>query len=465
MSSIFLPRRADGIGPELVSGIRPKEGSGLAAYFWRGTEGDISGRTTVRRKLTYGVWVVRARAQWLFDIALAVCATALMLGASIAEAHPAAHATAGQIRWLDAHQPGGAYALVVISGLSLAFRRRWPLGVLTVTVVMTAAYSAAGYVPGGALVAVYVALFTVGTTESRPVVFTAALASMVLLFVTAGAGSPFGWLGGTNTVMVACCVASVAIGLAVAGRHQVFAAMVERAERAERDREEEARRRVDAERLRIARELHDIVAHSMSMINVQAGVAGHVLATQPEQAAEALTAIKEASREGLRELRAILNVLRQVDAEEWSRGPAPRLAQLDALVAASTQAGLRTVLTVTGDRAGVSPAMESAVYRIVQESLTNVMRHAGTDVHATVRVDIGTAAIVVTVDDDGRGPASVEFRDGSSAGIAGMRERTTAFGGTLEAGPRPGGGWRVRAELPLSPSGSAVESRVVGGQP
>jgi len=393
----------------------------------------------------------RARAQWLFDIALAGCVTALMLVASVAEAHPTANASRSQIEWLHAHQPGGAYALVVLSGVALVFRRKWPIPILVATVALTAAYAASGFVPGGALVAVYVALYTVGSTASRRVNATSLVASVVVLFVATGVNSPFGWLGGTNTVMVACCLAASAIGAAVAGRRQVFATMVERAERAELDREEEARRRVDAERVRIARELHDVVAHSMSMINVQAGVAAHVLDTRPNQAAEALAAIREASREGMRELRAILNVLRQVDAsEEPARAPAPRLAQLDALAAATTQAGLPTSLVVTGDPGGVSPAMELAVYRIVQESLTNVLRHAGRDVHATVQVDMDDTSVKVTIVDDGRGPAALESHLGSGTGIAGMRERTAAFGGHLDAGPRAGGGWRVQAVMPLS---------------
>jgi signal transduction histidine kinase len=412
--------------------------------------------------------MVRARASWLFDIALAGVVTAVSLGASIAEENPSghvSHTTESQLRWINTHQPGAAYALVVIAGLSLMFRRVRPLSVLTATVALVAAYAAAGYVPGGALCIVYVALFTVATIVSRPVVVGAAVVSITVLFVATGLGNPFGWLGGTNTVMVACAVAAAAIGSAVAGRRQVFVAMRERAERAERDREEEARRRVDAERLRIARELHDVVAHSMSMINIQAGVAAHVLDTQPEQAAKALAAIKEASREGLQELRAILNVLRRVDEAESDRVPAPRMAQLEALAAATTQAGLPTELAVSSEVAGMSPAMELAVYRIVQESLTNVLRHAGPDVRAKVDVSVGAQSVIVTVEDDGRGPATLEFHDGSGTGIAGMRERTAAFGGTLEAGPRPGGGWRVRAEMPLSPADTTSDRSPAGRAP
>jgi signal transduction histidine kinase len=392
----------------------------------------------------------------LGDLTLAAAVTALMIGGSIAEAHPTGHATTSQLRNLHAHQPGGAYALVALAGAALIVRRRWPVAVLTVTVALIAAYAAAGYVPGAALCGIYVALFTVGTARARTETLSAAGAAIVVLFVATGAGGPFGWLGGTNTVMVACCVAAVAVGLAMAGRRQLFAATVERAERAERDREDEARRRVDAERLRIARELHDVVAHSMSMINVQAGVAVHVMASRPEEAARALAAIKDASREGLQELRAILNVLRQVDDDVGGgeRAPAPRLAQLDALAAATTEAGLPIQVSVVGAANALSPAMELAVYRIVQESLTNVLRHAGPGARAEVEVAVIDGKVSVGVTDDGRGSARPDYHDGSGTGIAGMQERTAAFGGSLEAGPRPGGGWRVRAELPLTVVGT-----------
>lgn len=391
----------------------------------------------------------------LYDLGVAAVLTAVMLGGSIGEASPHANATPAQIRWLHGHQPGAAYALVVIAGLALIFRRVRPLAVLTVTVAATAAYAAAGFVPGAALCAVYVALFSVALSERRQTAIAAGAASIAVLFVSTGTGSIFGWFGGTNSVMAALSVAAVALGMAVAGRRQMFAAMRERAERAERDREEEARRRVDAERLRIARELHDVVAHSMSMINVQAGMAAHVISTQPEQAAEALTAIKQASREGLRELRAILNVLRQADEEQAGREPAPRLAQLDALAAATTQAGVPTVVHLSGDVSRLPATIELAAFRIVQESLTNVLRHAGPDVQATVTVGAGGDTVLVQVDDDGRGPLE-GFGDGSDRGIAGMRERAAAFGGTFEAGPRDDGGWRVKALLPV-PDPQVVE--------
>ena len=387
-----------------------------------------------------------------FDAALAVAVAGIALGGSIGESHPKQNASDSQLRFIHTHQPGFAYALVVVAGLALFWRRRWPLWVLATTVALTAAYAAAGFVPGAVLITVYLALYTTATIESRSTAIAAGAVSAVTLFVTTGAGGPFGWLGGTNTVMVVCVAAAVAIGIAVAARRQVFVTMQERAERAERDREEEARRRVDAERLRIARELHDVVAHTMSMINIQAGVAAHVLDDKPEQAAEALVAIKEASREGLRELRAVLNVLRKVEESE-DTAPAPRLEQLAALIDATTQAGIRASLGFKGERPRSLPeGLELAVYRIVQESLTNVLRHAGPGTSAAVTVTFEPARLLVEVLDNGK-PALVTagaiagVGAGAGAGIPGMKERASAFGGTVDAGPRECGGWRVGAAL------------------
>lgn len=389
------------------------------------------------------------------DLLLALAVTAVALAGSAGESNPKVHVTRAELRFITAHQPNFAYTLVGLAGLALIWRRARPLAILAGTVALVASYAAAGYVPGAALLTVYVALYTVATIEARTTAIIAGAVSAVVLFLSTALGGPFGWLGGTNTVMVVCVVAAIATGLAVSGRRQVFAAMRERAEHAERDREEEARRRVDAERVRIARELHDVVAHTMSMINIQAGVAVHVLDDNPAEAAKALGAIRQASGEGMRELRAILNVLRQVEAEDGT-APAPRLGQLAALVDATTQAGAPTTLLIEGEPPERLPVgLELAAYRIAQESLTNVLRHAGTGARATVTVAFEPGRLVVQVDDDGErvlvgpGGASDAAAADSGAGIPGMAERAAAFGGTLEAGARPEGGWRVRAVLEI----------------
>jgi signal transduction histidine kinase len=220
----------------------------------------------------------------------------------------------------------------------------------------------------------------------------------------------------------------------------------EQAAEAARTRGEEARRRASEERLRIARELHDVVAHNISLINVQASTALHLIDERPEQARTALAAIKQASKEALGELRSVVDILRQSD-EEPPRAPAPSLARLDDLVSRVSAAGLEVLTKVEGDRRPLPAPVELAAFRIVQEALTNVHRHAGA-ASATVHVTYGERDLTVRVDDDGRG-ASPDGGAGGGAGIAGMRERVAALGGELEAGPRGEGGFRVLARLPL----------------
>jgi signal transduction histidine kinase len=219
----------------------------------------------------------------------------------------------------------------------------------------------------------------------------------------------------------------------------------ERAAETTRTLEEEARRQASEERLRIARELHDVLAHNISLINVQAGVALHLMDERPEQARTALSAIKQASKEALVELRAVLGVLRQVD-EELPRSPVPSLARLGDLVS-RVAVGISVRTEVEGEARPLPAGVDRAAFRIVQEALTNVARHAGRAA-ATVRVSYGGRVLTVQVEDDGVGAAS-RGTPGSGSGIPGMRERAAALGGELEAGPRPGGGFRVLARLPL----------------
>jgi signal transduction histidine kinase len=198
--------------------------------------------------------------------------------------------------------------------------------------------------------------------------------------------------------------------------------------------------------MRIARELHDVVAHSMAMINVQATAAGMQLTADPASAAEAIQAIRRASKSGLRELRAILEVLREVGGGS-PEGPAPDLGAIAALVEATSAAGTPTTLEAAEPPVPLPPPVALAVYRIVQESLTNVVRHAGR-VSATVSLQHHGGYVHVDVLNDG-GAAPVPFSDGTGAGLDGMRQRAAALGGTLEAGPSPGGGFAVRAKLPV----------------
>jgi signal transduction histidine kinase len=283
-------------------------------------------------------------------------------------------------------------------------------------------------------------VYAVATQVSARRAVAAAAGTLAVLMAATAANNPFGRYSDGAFVLIPGMVAAVAFaGIAVANRRAYAASVRDRAE-------QDARRRIDEERLRIARELHDVVAHTMATINVQAGVAAHVLPTQPEAAADALQAIKTASKEGLRELRAILNVLRQADDADPVQ-PAPGTAQLDALIEGARRSGLQTTLTVSGEPYPLPAAVDLAAYRIVQESLTNVIRHAG-PASAAVSLAYHDDELRVDVSDTGHGPhASSTGTPGH--GLAGMRERAAAVGGSVQAGPRPGGGFLVAARLPI----------------
>jgi signal transduction histidine kinase len=218
----------------------------------------------------------------------------------------------------------------------------------------------------------------------------------------------------------------------------------QRAEEAERTKDEAARRRAVEERLRIARELHDSLTHSISVIQVQAGVAVHLARKRGEEVPPALLAIQEAGADAVRELRATLGVLR---SEEDGDGSG--LGQLDSLVARARAAGQPVTMTVTGAQRPLPPGVDQAAYRIVQEALTNVSRHAG-QARATVQLHYAPGILSIQVDDDGNGagPPDGTRAPGPRLGLAGMRERVSALGGRLQAGPQNDGGFRVRAELP-----------------
>jgi signal transduction histidine kinase len=221
----------------------------------------------------------------------------------------------------------------------------------------------------------------------------------------------------------------------------------QRADEAERTRDETARRRAMEERLRIARELHDSLTHSISVIQLQAGVAVHLARKRGEEVPPALLAIQEAGTDAVRELRATLGVLRSTEDGDGSG-----LCHLDRLVGRARDAGLPVTVTVTGPERPLPPEVDQAAYRIVQEALTNVSRHAG-PACATVAVAYAPGALSIQVDDDGPGTAARPGTPprGRGLGLAGMRERVSALGGQLCAGPQDGGGFRVRAELPARP--------------
>ncbi len=235
---------------------------------------------------------------------------------------------------------------------------------------------------------------------------------------------------------------SAAVGVVAFAQWHAYVREVEsRAEEAERTRDEVARRRAVEERLRIARELHDSLTHSISVIKVQAGVAAHLARKNGEEPADALLAIQEASNDAVRELRATLDVLRR---EEDSNGSG--LDLLPTLVDRARSSGLPTTYTVCGDPRALPPDVDQAAYRVVQEALTNVTRHAG-KASASVQIDYGERTLIVRVDDDGTGSRRPPV---PGYGLIGMRERVTALGGRLQAEPGASRGFTVLAELPVN---------------
>jgi signal transduction histidine kinase len=342
-----------------------------------------------------------------------------------------------------AHQPDRrpwdllGVTLLLAGPASLVVRRQYPRTVLAVTYGTTLAYWVIGYPRGPIFFSLIVAFFTVVMAGDR----VAAVASLVVGYVT------FEWLGPALGREPAPSVAEM---LALPAWFAVLFASAELI-RSRRDRALDAAqlrafevdRQMSEERLRIARELHDVVAHNISLINVQAATTLHLLNGGDERAAHALATIKQVSHETLGELRSVLGALRQVD-DEVPLGPSHSLNQLDELAARTTASGLTTRLVREGSPRRLAAAVEQAGYRIVQEALTNVVRHAGA-AHATVRLVYGEHELVVQVDDDGRGGAN----GAPGNGITGMTERANALGGNLRAAPRPGGGFRVRAWIPL----------------
>ena len=350
-----------------------------------------------------------------------------------------------------------AYLLLLGHTLPIALRRRFPVPVLAWALATGLAFASLrlNLVSLGLAVLVYV--YTVASRCPRRV-SVAGLAATVAMLLAVFLVRPRA-IGDRGTVVIDCLTVAAAwwLGDATRRRQEAIGAARERAVELERAREELARRAVVEEQLRIARELHDVVAHSMSIIAVQSGVGAHVLDSQPEEARKALTAIEVTSRQALTEMRRLLGVLRQEAEPSGSLTPTPGLAEVDALAAEVARAGARVEVRIEGTRPELPPGLDLSAYRIVQEALTNVVRHAG-PATARIRIRYAPQSVDVEVVDDGRGGNP---RPGDGHGIAGMRERAALYGGTLHAGPRPGGGFRVAARLPVEPAPPGA----AGGRP
>lgn len=340
------------------------------------------------------------------------------------------------------------FTLSLLASAPIAWRRRAPLTVLALTGFGAAGYELAGFATSIAPFGMLVALYTVGAhCDRRDSRIAAALSGLALTIVLAGVR----WDVTIGNIISNFTLFGTAwlIGENLKTRRAYVASLEERAERAEETRAAEAQRAVAEERTRIARELHDVVAHSMSVMLVQTGAARRVLATDPVQAAAALQAVEATGRDAMKEMRRLLGVLRE-DSAPASLAPQPSLDGLEALVAQFAEAGLDVSLTLEGATRPLPAGIELSAYRIVQEALTNALKHAGPGVSVVVTVGYGDDGLDVRVLDDGRGAAAVAVGNGSGGhGVLGMRERVDVCGGHLVAGPRAGGGFEVHARLPV----------------
>jgi signal transduction histidine kinase len=364
--------------------------------------------------------------RWAVDTAITLAVTAAQLG--------------GAYGWhRHGADPGPViYIASAVGGVALIARRRYPVAVLAVALAATLwAEAVSG---NGVWFALVAAFFNAVLARRR----AAAIASLVIGYV-ASVWPP--WLIGAHGHTSAASALGLAAGLVfMLGAAELIRVRSQRAAALQRSREEELRRRAGEERMRMARDLHDVVAHNISVINVQANTALHLMDRQPERARMALTTINDVSKQALVELRSVLGVLRDA-GESAPRSPSPGLSRLGDLADGAAAAGLAVDIEEAERPAPLPADVDLAAYRIIQEALTNTARHSG-GAKATVSVGYGDGALVIEVDDDGIGRPP--GREGApSHGIAGMTERAKALGGTLQAGPRPGGGFGVRVWLPV----------------
>ncbi|HZP28590.1 MAG TPA: sensor histidine kinase [Acidimicrobiia bacterium] len=351
------------------------------------------------------------------------------------------------------YRTGDAWSVLLVLAASAPFvlRRRAPLAVLLLGSAAVSLLVSLGYNQGVTPFFLLVAAVTVGA--SCPPRWTAlgATAVAVALLLLVAVDAP-GFDASTFVTQAAAFAVMFMVGITLRARKARVAALEERATAVEREKEEEARRAIADERLHIARELHDVVAHSMGVIAVQASVGEHVMDTNAEEAKRALHAISEVSRSTLAEIRRMLGVLREPSDVGVAAGagytPAPGLGELDRLVREVRNAGLSVDVSYEGARAAVPRGVDLTAYRIVQEALTNTLKHAGR-ARATVVVRFEPGALGLEIVDDGRGVNGRSETSGRGGhGLVGMRERVAVYGGTLEVGPRRGGGFRVAVRLP-----------------
>ncbi|MFV0128493.1 sensor histidine kinase [Streptomyces sp. HMX112] len=355
-----------------------------------------------------------------------------------------------------------AAAIVVLLCLALALRRRAPEKTLLLVAALGVAQLALDVEPNPADFAMLVAIYTIAVHDGSRWASRFALAGGVCAAPLAQLRWPEEYVSVPGrlfitVVMTVPFVLAWVLGDSMRTRRAYFAQLEERASRLEREREAQAKVAVAAERARIARELHDVVAHNVSVMVVQADGAAYVLDSSPEQARTALETISSTGRQALAEMRRLLGILRTGEPQESEDYvPQPDVQQIEDLVEQVRAAGLTVDFRIEGTPRPLPSGVELTAYRIVQEALTNTRKHGGPDAGASVRLVYFDDGLGLLVEDDGRGAAHELYEDGGADGrghgLIGMRERVGMVGGTLDAGPRPGGGFRISALLPLKPA-------------
>ena len=356
-----------------------------------------------------------------------------------------------RLRWIDEPRPLNAVAvgLVTVVACAVALRRRYPRSVPTVLNLAALAWAVGHYpsplVPLTPLIGCYTLAALRGWRWGLAGMAMTAFTALLAIHVAFDGAAPAGISG--NAVWMTFTAG--AAGTAVGYNRALLVATRARLAREAQAREEQSRRRVVEERLRIARELHDVIGHTMAGISVQAGVGIHLMSTRPAQTVAALSTIKQISDQGLTDVKTILGILR-ADGDDPDQPRAPRggLDQLDALLDPVRAAGVRTTLNVPHSARPLPAAVDLAAYRIIQEALTNVVRHARA---RTVQLDLcyGPAQLVIEIRDDGKGAGPGHQDDGGDGhGMTGMRERAVALSGQFTAGPHPDGGFQVRCVIP-----------------
>jgi signal transduction histidine kinase len=376
----------------------------------------------------------RAAARWVFDVLVTLLAVASAVPA-IARDH--------------AHPHGTAIVVLALTAVPLLARRIWPIPVFGLVLALNAAAGLWGHVHAVNGLALLIALYTVAAI--RPRRDALACAGLLELTIVAGllvfAGSGWWYDAIFASGMVA---AALGLGLYSATRHAYLAELHDRAERLERERDQQGALAAAAERARIAREMHDIVAHHLTVMVTLSDAAVAASATSPERATEVMRSVSATGRRALADTRRLLGVLRQRPGQDpgGNLQPVPGLAQLDTLIEQVRSAGLDTTLEIHGAAPDVPAGAQLTMYRLVQEALTNTLKHGGAGARAAVRLQFLPGELRVDIDDDGAGAAAPAAASIGS-GLAGMQERVHAYGGDVQAGPRQSGGWKVSARLHL----------------